>query len=300
MSRPVAFPYLRPAGEAVLAGAWTDGDGEPLPVEESLPGWDPAVDIHARRSVTLEPRRLASECGLPEDALFRLQGIWYCRETAIRGWSEPLLVPAEREQVDVQVALELPGGDLAGGVELRTVLVLGDPGSDPANLAPRRPGSMLWRDSERIILEGRGARFPVQSVEFPDGQEEAGWYLDIEPELDFPFLGAVRLQLNARHAEIREMLESTDPASILARVIQGDAARQLVRFALGNPEFMERAREARSQEPFEQESTGQVLMSLLGRLFPGQRFDDLAANLSDNPEEFDTKIQHRTRFLTGS
>ena len=61
------------------------------------------------------------------------------------------------------------------------VLASGEPSSP---YAPHRPGSILWSDRRKTLLEGAGARFPVTQLSFADagiaGGRRAAWCLQLD------------------------------------------------------------------------------------------------------------------------
>ena len=99
------------------------------------------------------------------------------------------------------VGIRVPGASAGGRLDLATQLVLRTPGTSPSPIAPRRPGAILWTQTDRIMLEGGAARFPVSAVDFaamPRLPDDAAWALEWNPEdLESPVTAALRLLVNA-------------------------------------------------------------------------------------------------------
>ncbi|WP_264064732.1 hypothetical protein, partial [Mycolicibacterium hippocampi] len=111
------------------------------------------------------------------------------------------------ETFDLAVEIKLEGRQLGGRLTLETLLVLTHP--KPASvLAPQHPGSILWRETHWTDLEGAGAQFPTDTVDFAQAGRDAraGWELHIElGDLDASFMSAARLTLNSGHPAIAKL-----------------------------------------------------------------------------------------------
>lgn len=300
MPAVTTFPFLRASSDTIQTSEWVDENGKPLPVDDVLPDWDPWTEIRANREIEINVTELRRRCGLAPDAGLRVVAAWYSPVTALREAGARVDLDHAEGATRVSLGMTIPGHKVAGEISLRTNVVLTAAGSGGGPLSAVFPGSSLWNDSFRIQLEGTGARFPVEVTDFPTPLADAGWKLDIAPELEFPFLGGVRLNINQRNEAVRGAIESNRPGrteQAIVDMIHADTARQLVRFALSNEEFAQRVAASGDQCPFQRDSTGYALWALVKQLFPDYSIAALQGQLESTPEYFDTLLQHRVHLL---
>lgn len=198
----------------------------------------------------------------------------------------------------IQLAVGLPGGELAGRVELRTVIALADGGRGRQPLAALIPGSVIWDDSTTVALEGAGSRFPMEWLDFaaaswlPPG---AGWYLDWTHDApEAPALGAVRLYLNSGHEAVRAAVTSTTPTpedQVIRDVIEYDVARTLILGALrADPGPWDAAA---AQEG----SVAAVVRRLIVVVFPTDTMEGLRNRFTAAPQHLEVRFQDGLRLF---
>jgi hypothetical protein len=284
--------YLLPSPEAIAAGPWFLNEGEPLP--ERLPNWDPATEFAVFREIELDAERLASEGGLGTDARVRLLPMVRSDLTGLRIVGTTTDVDLASAEAAHPIALRVPGEKLGGTVTLSTRLVWLS-GADSSSLGPTRPGSEVWGDEIRCILEGEGSRFPVSAVSFsslPTLDAAAAWTLDWEPSrLEDPVLGAMRLLVNTDQPRVRDSVVSgsSDPgADVVRALVQFDVARTLITTALRDEMFVE------SVESYPEGSVGRTIADLLGAHWE-ESPTVLAARMRNFPRQFEMELQARFR-----
>jgi hypothetical protein len=162
------FPFLRPPADVVTIGPWSrlasDG-GAPLP--DTLLDWDYDTTLSLFRPMTVDGVRARRLSGLADESKLDLSVQWFATSSALRGRAWRSALPAV-DGFEAAVTFELPGGDLGGTLELVTSITLraSAPGSSAA--AASRPGSVLWSDSYRVILQGDNTLFPISPADFHD------------------------------------------------------------------------------------------------------------------------------------
>jgi hypothetical protein len=285
--------YPLPATDVIQAGPWRFGEGEELP--ERLVNWDPATELDVFREIELDPDRLIAEAGLGDDAQLRLLPMVRSDLTGLRivGTATDVNLSSSAGAAH-PIALRVPGEKLGGTVTIATRLVWLS-GSSPGSLGPTRPGSELWGDEVRCILEGEGSRFPVSAVSFSGLatlDAAAAWTLDWEPSrLEDPILGAVRLLVNTDHPRVRDSIVSgsEDPgADVVRALVHFDVARTLITTALRDETFVE------SAEAYPEGSVGRTIADLLG-VHWDEAPTALAARMRNFPRQFEMELQARFR-----
>src|SRR4029077_3434151 len=132
--------------------------------------WDPNTEIRAVRELTVDIRQIRKECQLGTKSRIRVQASWNSTASAVRGASLGNgrfdIGIGDGERVGGTLEMIVKGHVLRGSIALQTHVVVIE--SEPKDrLAATRAGSVLWSDSKEIILEGSGARFPVELVRLP-------------------------------------------------------------------------------------------------------------------------------------
>lgn len=227
----VAFPFHTIGNEHVVASPWTllESDGRFQDLADHIPTWDYARDLRISRTIGLDKAIGGLSLGFGDDevnlsALVRLgtgPGSLPRRTLSI---FKAILSPDRPIVVDHLV----PGETLSHRLWLETTIVLESATNPKSRFAPRRRGSVLWRDIKDIRLEGTSPRFPMEIISFTDrfaGRPEstALWYLHWRPgEMHRDFGGAVRLFLNHDNEEFMARFVAGDTVTLqctLANVI---------------------------------------------------------------------------------
>jgi hypothetical protein len=279
-----------------IVGEWQVlRDGLVHPLEATMPGWDPAVPIKAFISVTINTEEVIKECGLSDDAVLSLVPVWKSDGTVLRGIGERILIMSKSGLQEFVTNIYIEGLILAAWVELSINLVLLDMGGTNKPFAAKYPGSILFQsDPFRVYLQGEGARFPIEVIDFGNTQypNDAAWALFWDPfNLHQTAHGDLRLYINSRHDRVREAV-STDKSDNrdIQETIRFDVARMLIEGALRNEEFVN------SPETYSPDSIGFVIKNMLRNYFPNMDF----CNLRDeclNTQTFEPKLQEKFRVF---
>jgi hypothetical protein len=283
--------YLVPADDVASASPWTDQDGRELP--ETLDHWDPFTELVLSRALTVDLDKLREQCRVGTDSAFAVIASWRSpNRTRLGGAGERVDLGALDGLVRASVSLIVPGPESGGRLDLTTRLVLRTPGSGPSPISPKRPGAVLWTETERVALEGGSARFPMTAVDFASlarVPDDAAWYVDWDQEdLEAPVLGGLRLLLNSRQPRIISAVRTAtdDPAATIVRsLILCDVARHLVRSGLDNETFVD------APDIFAEESVGRLLSDLIATVWPGMPVVSLRARAIHEPARLDAEIQ---------
>ena len=293
MPRIVSAPFLTaPQGSAGVV-AWTLPDSDPLPGE--WPGWDPTVNIEVSVAVELDADRIVNECQIGSDvSSLMLTTTWRSGGTSMRGKGEAHRLNSGSPS-RIVLDLTIPGSELMGDVECSVQLVLAVTPESRTPLSPWRTGSILWSDSRKILLGGRGGRFPVEWTAFRDSGQfhrDSGWQLDWNPDdLDVPTLAGIRLYMNSESVALASAVESGGSDQLLG-FMHFDVARSLVTGVLENSEI--------ENPPFEPDSVGAVMTRLLTVVFEGEAISAIRQRMLENRAHFESELQGRLRLLIGT
>jgi hypothetical protein len=241
---------------------------------------------------------LWGECELSDDSVVRVALTWHSSGTGLRGngSSEDLSLNYDSREVLLQT--DIRGEDLAQALNLEMGLILLRPGSQSGRLAARRPGSNLWSQARRLVLEGQASRFPVELKDFGQTgwlQPAAGWYLDwTYDDLEAPLLADLRLFVNSSNRAVKDAVTGRgDPrqGAAIQQTIYFDVARTLIEGALDNDRFVA------APEKFEDGTVGAAVRRLIATLFSGQDITVVAEIYHRNRFRFEVDLQHRLRVF---
>jgi hypothetical protein len=263
-------------------------------LEDELKAFDPAASIELKRTVRLDQHRLRSRCGLSPDDRVGFVPLWSSRLTSLKGAGEIREPDAAQHDVELDLNVQVSGGDVGGRLLLRTVLMLTHSGGEVRPLVAHIPGSILWEadPGTRVDLEGAGTRFPMELRAFGEGNgfpPRAVWYLDWDRgDLTLPVLGSLRLYLNASHPLMSALAEGR-PDPELDRVREAldfDVARQLLSGALANRDFLA------DPDGFPPGSVGATVRRLCrGVLFQYSSLEEIAVRAKREPSRFEADLQ---------
>lgn len=219
------------AWSITLEGGQTYDNGAPVADFER----HHALNVSAR--VIIEEAAIGRDLGLPSDAELGLILSWRTTGAGVRGRSD--VVPIRGAEVSVEALV--PAGHAGGVLTMEVSIVLIRHGRDTPTdpLVPVEKGSILWRHSERALLEGIAPRLPM--VVIPLGQppffdmHDARWFIEVDSDnLEAPADGCIRVYLNGGNESVLRML--ADPDSDVALVMDAslrlDVQRELVAVGL--------------------------------------------------------------------
>jgi hypothetical protein len=295
MRAPVSLGFRTPEDKRIRAGGWiivTPG-GQELESPESVPDWDYFMPLHIERDIEVDVGGVRADCGLDGRATVVGAVAWHSSWTNLRGCTPAIPI---RDGVNT-LSADLPGEVLGGRLTIESCLLLGTTIHQSPSLAPYRGGSTLWTDSLRVTLEGTGGRFPVLPLSFAASGVAGGrtgcWALVLETtDLSASGPGSLRLLLNTDHPAITLLLGAADSAEArwLHEFLRFDTTRQLLEFALANDQLV-------TDAAYDEGTLGELLASLLKRLFPYRDLESLRSDWRTAPGELQAELQARLRFL---
>lgn len=210
MIKDFSAPYLTPPAETVEMLPWhrTYGD-EQCQLGPLLTDWTPGSDIRLSRVVGIDLDEVRETAGLHDDVTLGLVVSWVSNSTKIRRRCFLKGNPEERQAVEIV----LPGDEIGGTLELDTSLVVLDAPGEPVVGVAHRPGSILLRDSQKIILEGDGSSFPMAVVDFNHTRynPSASWHLETTTDIDANFSATFQVLINQRDEKLVKSIEADRP-----------------------------------------------------------------------------------------
>lgn len=293
-----ALPYRVPRGDAFKAEPWrlvSDDDESPLP--ESLPGWDYQMDLHFRRTVSLDLDRVRAESGLTESCPILLVAVWTATGSNLRGPGRHIRLSGNG-WTTAMLDFEMRGADLGGTLLLDTAVVLAERRENARPSTPRRAGSVLWSDRVTLRLQGDAPMFPMAVIDFaltsfPHG---AAWHLQISGTLESAAMGSLLLLVNEKNAVATTAFKNAAlprPADrIVLSAVYADTARVMMEHALAQDDFVDGAE-------FPDDSLGAAFLALFDRLFPGRSITDVRLQCMYSPALFSSELQAAVKIFEG-
>jgi hypothetical protein len=266
---------------------------------EALPDWDYQTEIRLLRELLIDTPAILRECRLGEGALLRVSVIARSKASGekVCCFRQDLRSLGHPDEMTLDIRVQNPS--LSGALILFTCLTLVSAGDDASPLSPRELGNLLWEERTEVLLEGSGARFPIEIADFREMgwlAADAGWYLDWSPDfLDQPFLGTVRLLINSRHATVLKAVTSSDPDDTDRAVLSGiyfETGRSLIMGALADEEYRH------SSLACAEGTVGQVVDLMLRLHFPGESRTALHQRAIRDSEDFNATLRDRLRLFS--
>jgi hypothetical protein len=231
-------PYFVPSPHTVTWLPWNLVEGESqVLLPGCIEGWEPGTNLRLNREFQVDVERFESETQSSVGD-FSVNVSWQSSTTDMVDSAVPLLVPPTGAGV---VEVELIGSKVGGILSLRSRIVLAQrPRGDVPIGAPRMPGSIVVEDDQLLVLERAATMFPVQMVDFARTTyaPNASWHLDVDGDLEAPFMGAVLLQINSRDTDLREAISHQGTMDDFQRVLndefEADVAALMIDLAVEN------------------------------------------------------------------
>jgi len=281
-------PFLVAPPDSICSDGWFLEQGDVLP--SILPDWDPATNLNLYRDMSLETEVISRACALRPGSSARVGVTWTSSARLSTVVSGPL-VQLDGETQTVQLAVTVPGREVAGKLQLRTFVWVEDPLPE-SGLSPKSEGDLIWSDRQSVVLESDAARFPVNVIDFEKAflDPRASWYLDWPTRrFDEPFLASLRLLINSRKSEVVEAVKSdseSEAAEAIRRHILLDTARTLIEFGLGSEEFHE------DYSQFPEGTVGHAISELITTCWgSGVSPSDVRRVREEMPQAFDCQLQ---------
>lgn len=288
-------PFRVPVIDRFGPVEWVRIQGEDeVRLPEYLRDWDPGTNLRLGARVQIDAAGVFEDTGVPSDADLRLMIGWVSRSTSISGGELGPSISMEATRLAVETVV--PGREVGGVLELEVAVVLAE-ASAPGEFSASRPGSVLWRDTHKLGLEGDHTRFPVAVVDFRDlaGRDSrSAWWFDWDPrDLSLPVMGGMQLYVNLAHEVVAEAITTgtnVDGARFVRDAMKLDIARNMIAAALTNDDFdLDRT--------YEEDSIGAALQGLIRLAFPKQTLSSLRFRYGGRPAEVEADLQAFLGFL---
>jgi hypothetical protein len=299
MKTVTAVPYKRSTANRLTAGQWEVLSTEPpslLPAV--LSAFDYGSFLRLRREVIIDIAGLRADCGLAKNVPLLAAASWSSPGTVLRRGLARSPISNGDDICLVELAGDIAGSDIAGALHIDTTILVAVRQDSGTPLAARHAGAVLLQERQTIQLDSSHSFFPVEVVDFSKGywaNPEAGWRLSWNVfALEQPFLGSVRLLINAAHPQVVHAVSGEAPnaeASAIRSSIYFDTAKALILGALASEDFAER------DGDYAEGSCGRVIYVMIQMLFPGDGIRGLAAAASQRPDYFSTDLQGRLRLF---
>jgi hypothetical protein len=293
-----ALPYRIPRDDAFKAEPWRlVADDVESPMPDALAGWDYQMDLHFRRTVSLDLDRVRAESGLPEGCPVLLVAVWTATGSNLRGPGRHVGLSGAG-WTTTTLDFELRGADLGGTLLLDTAVVLADRREDALPSTPRRAGSVLWSDRTTLRLQGDAPMFPMAVIDFartsfPEG---AAWHLQISGSLENAAMGSLLLLVNEKNvvatAAFKNAAAPRSADRIVLSAVYADTARVMMEHALAQDDFVDGAE-------FPDDSLGATFLALFDRLFPGRSITDVRLQRTYSPGIFSSELQAAVNIFEG-
>lgn len=296
MTRVQRRPYLTPMLDRIAVEQWAQQmDSQIVPLGERLLGWDAGTDIRVRAEVFVNVEGIYQDCRLARDAKLRLVLIWESSGTKLRGSGEAVDFIFQSASGRTALNANIDGKLLADTLTLFVKLLFISPGSTQHPLLPKLSGSILLETPpHKILLEGDGARFPIEVIDFTTTHfpHQAGWYLSWDPDdLEQPLLGDVRLYVNSRHPQIASAVSDVKPETAgIREALRLDIAQTLIRGALSNRSFLD------NPDRFAQGTIGAAVRAMIRLYFEGYQLESVH-ELTRSPHDFSARLQEKMKIF---
>jgi hypothetical protein len=299
MKTASAVPFRRASPDRLIGGQWEARSADqPMPLPHVLAGLDYGTSLRLRRELIIDIDGVRADCGLSKEAPLLAAASWVSSGTMLRRNLASAALDEQGNACLLELSGVVSGDSIAGSLRIDTSILIARQHVDGDPLAARLAGSVLLQESQTIELDSSEAFFPVEVADFSKGfamNPDAGWRLSWNVHaLDQPFLGSVRLFINAAHQRVARAVSTDSPspdASAIRSAIYFDVARSLILSALGHEEFVER------NGDYAKGSAGRVICSMIQMVFPGDSLNGLASAAEQRPEHFSTDLQGRLRLF---
>lgn len=299
MKTVTAVPYKRAAAHRLTAGQWEVLSSEsPSPLPLVLSGFDYGSILRLRREVIIDAAGLRDDCGLAENVPLLAAASWSSPGTVLRRGLARVPICDGDDICLVELFGDVAGSDIAGALHIDTTILVAVRQDSGTPLSARHAGAVLLQERQTIQLDSSHSFFPVEVVDFSKGHwanPEAGWRLSWNVfALEQPFLGSVRLLINAAHPGVVHAVSGEAPnaeASAIRSSIYFDTAKALIFGALASEDFIER------DGDYAEGSCGRIIYEMIQMLFPGDGLGGLAAAANQRPDYFSTDLQGRLRLF---
>lgn len=206
-------PYLVPGSDRISLGEWTRrSDAEWVPLDVEMLEWNPGTDLDIARTYQIDVSAVIDDCGLSEHSAIRIAVSWFSDSTKMGGMVA-LDVVVDANQRTIRGRLD--GMEIGGLLTLRTT-VTAVPAAGSEDGAPQSPGTVLYEDSQLLVLGGDDGKFPVCVDDFATTgyDPDASWFLEVDTtDLTSSFISAAVLHINSRDKKLVQATVAETPTS---------------------------------------------------------------------------------------
>ncbi|MEV0287206.1 hypothetical protein AB0H36_24070 [Kribbella sp. NPDC050820] len=278
------------------AGEWLLVLGEEqIPLPDKLPDWDYQMNLTLRRTVEIDVKSLRVGAGLASSAPVALAVVWTASGSGLRAPGYRMTLLGQDEAL-CEVEVQIPGAELGGRLTLETVAVLDSHNWNSDPVAPRRAGSVLWRDRHDVLLQGDAPQFPISVIDFAKTSfpNDAAWHVQVSGNLFAAAMGGMILLVNERNsAMVHAFRNAARPRAVDRAVLSAvycDIARTMVEHGLRSEELTEGA-------SYPEGTLGATIISLVERLFPGVSLVELKLRMDQSPAHFASELRAAVRVF---
>lgn len=286
-------PFYVPDVNSVSHSEWflsLNGSSEILP--EEMKTWDYQTVLSLRAELDIDQALIMDQCRLGSECRFRVVVKAKSSSTTADLLVFEMEIAAHEDLASVPIDFMLPGIELGGRLTLTTFLLLDKSVAPLDPLAPHQRGSILWRQSRHVYLQGIGAQFPTDAEDFRSTRPEtpdALWQLDADlSDPEASFANVVRLSLNTSQPAIQRLLQGISSPEVkqLQHLLDVDVTRQLAILGVRSDAVLDR--EPDRDDP----SVVAVLRSLLQQLWPHVSDPHIMRKIWETePSRFEAHIQ---------
>ena len=279
--------------DSIAFSEWTNLDGQPAIENKTLnQKWDPYNFISLSTNVSVDTKKLLQSTNLTDKDTFRIIASWHSPGTTLKGagknTGEYHNFIADKDNLNFEVKLNVDGSLVGEKLFISLKLCLVKKLST-SPISPAILGSVLWENTNEIILEGEGSMFPMQVRKFPKSYSNASWYLDMG-EMSAPVSGGLRLYINAEKEELINSINSKESSTDFSKIIYCDVARQIILGALHDDDFRS-ATQNNEEQVFANGTVGKCAFDLI-KIYLKKSPMELYNQYQLNPLEFERDIQH--------
>ncbi len=278
-------PFAVPGSSDIEPDHWLieiDGRVERLP--KRLDDWDYATPIDIHRDLAIARRGILNTIDAGPEASLAVSVLVETTNTRIRRQ----VAQVQCAEDIVSIGARVSPNELGGVLSIRTLLTIATP--DPRGpLSPSRPGSILWSDNHKLVLEGAASRFPLELVSFEKtgNPTKAPWRIDFyDSDLEVPAVSAVRVLVNSDHQRARQMAENPEKngeTRILAESLESDIARRMLSLAVENSDLLDGSE-------FPSGSLGEALGYFVQAHFPLENMTSLRSTYGSDPGRLEAEM----------
>ncbi|WP_198682968.1 hypothetical protein [Kribbella sp. VKM Ac-2569] len=268
---------------------------EQISLPDKLPDWDYQTNLTLRRAVEIDAKSMRVGAGLPPTAPLALAVVWTASGSGLRAPGYRFALSGQDEEV-CEIEIQIPGAEVGGRLTLDTVAVLDSHNGKPEPAAPRRAGSILWRDRHEIQLQGDAPQFPISVIDFGKTSfpNDSAWHVQISGNLFSATMGGMILLVNERNsAMVRAFQNAARPRTVDKVVLSSvycDVARTMAEHGLRSDELTEGT-------PYPEGTLGATIISLLDRLFPAVSLVELKLRMEQSPAHFASELRAAVRLF---